>query len=556
MPTLLITTDAGELVSHQLNADLVTIGSHPDNAVVIEDVSVSAHHATIAISDGKYVLRDLNSTDGTKINGNLITENEVKDNDVITFGQIGAAFRLTPQGTTDKDLVNEADAPVSKPLQSFVSMVANVSRPTFAESKRLAHLAVLKAKLTKTNNITLSACYYALGRKCYEVGCFATALTVEFKEIGDLKQIAQDQRHKADVADNATALERLKAAAKNSLGVITAEASALKFKKLFTHIGEKASQQEPAPEIAEELDAVNNVKSQIASLEAEYAAIAADHSAQEDLKTASTAIRTNATIAYKQGWNGTRRVLSHLQQRTPAFYAKIFSVSILVAFIGYFGCSFLYNRHAHQKLTDDDIFVGLHNPAFSITPRGPKVHNLQLGMHYIDFFKTVQAAYPSKMQIGYYLTMDRYFDVGALIGEPNNRIHPMGFLANKEDGRIGAGLYSRQGSNKEDYLGIASATFIAAGPTKSIIYFSLEKPLLRKLFPNDSLSFNEFCQMFVDKYNIPKLKGRSDGILKDATYISPDGWKVVIVGSNNGVFVIHFAVILRQGEKSISQSAE
>ena len=127
------------------------------------------------------------------------------------------------------------------------------------------------------------------------------------------------------------------------------------------------------------------------------------------------------------------------------------------------------NQLKNEQLTDEDIFIGLHNSAFSIEPRGPKVHNFQLGMLYDDFFKTVQSAYPSKMQIGFYLTMDRYLDIGSLIGKPNNRFHPMGFVANSEDGRIGAGLYSRPGSNKEDKLGIASATFIGAGPTKSIL---------------------------------------------------------------------------------------
>ncbi len=351
MPTLIIRSATGD-VAHELDGNSVTIGRHPDNSLVIEDLSISTHHAAIIISDGTYVLRDLNSTNGTMLNGRPITEKELRREDIIKFGQVEAVYRITTQKPIDKKRTDKKEAQPSKPLPTFASKVANVGKPAFTESRRLAHMAALKATLTKAKHITLPACYYALGRKCYESRCFASVLSAEFKEIENLKELVQDYRRKVDVADHATALERFKGFAKNSVGVVTAEASALKFKSLFTHLGEKAALQEHAPEIADELDAVSNVKLQINSLETEYAAIAADHSAHEDLKTASSAITINAAIAFKQGWNGARRVLSHLKQRKLVFYATISISFIAVVYMGSIGLLMLFN---HANKTESHI---------------------------------------------------------------------------------------------------------------------------------------------------------------------------------------------------------
>ena len=208
----------------------------------------------------------------------------------------------------------------------------------------------------------------------------------------------------------------------------------------------------------------------------------------------------------------------------------------------------------NNNLTDDDIFVGLHNPAFSISPRGPKVHGLQLGMSYDDFFKTVQTAYPSKMQIGFYENDDRYFDVGVLVGKPNTRVFPMGFVANEEKFQVGAILYGKGGDKNR--LGIASATFIGAGPKKTIIYFSLERPLLQKLFKFGigSMSYDEFCQKFIDNYDIPKLSGKKVNGMSAMYYVSPDGWKVVFEGADSiGITAVHFIAVPTEKEQGFGQ---
>lgn len=344
MPTLIIRSATGD-VAHELDGNSVTIGRHPDNSLVIEDLSISTHHADIIISDGTYVLRDLNSTNGTMVNGRPITEKEMRREDIIKFGQVEAVFRLTAQKPIDKKRTDKKEAQSSKPLSTFASKVANVGKPAFTESKRLAHLAALKATLTKAKHITLPACYYALGRKCYESRCFASVLSAEFKAIENLKELVQDHRRKVDVADHATALERFKGFAKNSVGVVTAEASALKFKSLFTHLGEKAAQQERAPEIADELYELRQTITGINNLEAEYGNVASDHSSQKSLKASTFNVLRYASL---------KNIGLFLAVTAALYFCCIFGHSWL--------STYLLKRHINAK----NISLGSNNNAFNL----------------------------------------------------------------------------------------------------------------------------------------------------------------------------------------------
>ena len=56
-----------------LTHETVTIGRKADNTLAIEDPAVSGHHARIVKVQAVFFLEDLKSTNGTAINGRLIT---------------------------------------------------------------------------------------------------------------------------------------------------------------------------------------------------------------------------------------------------------------------------------------------------------------------------------------------------------------------------------------------------------------------------------------------------------------------------------------------------
>lgn len=92
MPKLIITTSAGSEVTHELGEDQITIGRLPDNILQIEDGSVSSHHAQLTVTGGDYHLEDLNSTNGTRVNGQTVQEAQLQDGDKIRFGKVEAIY--------------------------------------------------------------------------------------------------------------------------------------------------------------------------------------------------------------------------------------------------------------------------------------------------------------------------------------------------------------------------------------------------------------------------------------------------------------------------------
>jgi predicted component of type VI protein secretion system len=71
-----------------LNVERTTVGRVDDNTFQIADASVSSHHAEIILRGDDIVIKDLNSTNGTFINNEKITETVLKPGQTLRFGQV------------------------------------------------------------------------------------------------------------------------------------------------------------------------------------------------------------------------------------------------------------------------------------------------------------------------------------------------------------------------------------------------------------------------------------------------------------------------------------
>jgi len=69
------------------------IGTEPTCNVVLTDQFMSSIHAEIKAEGGRWILRDLGSTNGTFVNDQRIDQRELVDNDVVKFGQSPAKFK-------------------------------------------------------------------------------------------------------------------------------------------------------------------------------------------------------------------------------------------------------------------------------------------------------------------------------------------------------------------------------------------------------------------------------------------------------------------------------
>ncbi|HTQ52168.1 MAG TPA: FHA domain-containing protein [Candidatus Acidoferrales bacterium] len=73
---------------HELKADKTTIGRVEDNTFQIAEPSVSSHHCEVLLRGNEVVIKDLNSTNGTFINDEKVTESVLKPGQTLRLGQI------------------------------------------------------------------------------------------------------------------------------------------------------------------------------------------------------------------------------------------------------------------------------------------------------------------------------------------------------------------------------------------------------------------------------------------------------------------------------------
>ncbi|HTD66194.1 MAG TPA: FHA domain-containing protein [Candidatus Limnocylindria bacterium] len=88
MPRLVVLSEGLTGRSHELKAEKTTIGRVEDNTFQIPDPSVSSHHCEVLLKGSDIVIRDLDSTNGTFINGQQITEATLKPSQILRLGQV------------------------------------------------------------------------------------------------------------------------------------------------------------------------------------------------------------------------------------------------------------------------------------------------------------------------------------------------------------------------------------------------------------------------------------------------------------------------------------
>jgi pSer/pThr/pTyr-binding forkhead associated (FHA) protein len=118
-----------------LNIERSTVGRVEDNTLQIADASVSSHHAEIILRGTDILIRDLNSTNGTFINDEQITEKVLRPGQKLRFGQVELKIE---DGTTTTapapapapfggKAPGPAPAPAKKPAENTLVIPRGVS---------------------------------------------------------------------------------------------------------------------------------------------------------------------------------------------------------------------------------------------------------------------------------------------------------------------------------------------------------------------------------------------------------------------------------------------
>jgi|SRR5882757_6765422 len=110
----------------ELHTDRTTIGRVEDNTFHIADPSISSHHCEVQLRGSDIVIRDLNSTNGTFINGNKIEESILKPGQILRLGQV--ELKLEVEGATTSAPPAPGSTPAPAPAKKQVDATMLIPR--------------------------------------------------------------------------------------------------------------------------------------------------------------------------------------------------------------------------------------------------------------------------------------------------------------------------------------------------------------------------------------------------------------------------------------------
>ena len=87
MPKMIVSIDGVVIKEVQLTKDRTTLGRRPYNDIVIDNLAVSGEHAVLQMMATEVYLEDLNSTNGTYVNGKAVKKQLLQNNDTVEIGK-------------------------------------------------------------------------------------------------------------------------------------------------------------------------------------------------------------------------------------------------------------------------------------------------------------------------------------------------------------------------------------------------------------------------------------------------------------------------------------
>lgn len=141
MPKMIVSIDGVVIKEVTLAKDRTTLGRRPYNDIVIDNLAISGEHAVLHMIGGDVYLEDLNSTNGTYVNGRAIKKQALEHNDVIEVGKYKIRYLV---GTTVPETAAPAPTIVPAPSAPIpLSSAPTVQSPLGGGTAGVAVIRVL-----------------------------------------------------------------------------------------------------------------------------------------------------------------------------------------------------------------------------------------------------------------------------------------------------------------------------------------------------------------------------------------------------------------------------
>jgi pSer/pThr/pTyr-binding forkhead associated (FHA) protein len=133
MPKMIVSIDGVVIKEVQLTKDRTTLGRRPYNDIVIDNLAVSGEHAVLQMTGSEVHLEDLNSTNGTYINGKAVKKQLLQNNDTVEIGKYKIKYvNEAPGATYEKTMIMKPGMvpPVPAGGAAAPAAAASASAPT------------------------------------------------------------------------------------------------------------------------------------------------------------------------------------------------------------------------------------------------------------------------------------------------------------------------------------------------------------------------------------------------------------------------------------------
>src|SRR5512137_381809 len=146
MARLVLHLDGQVLAEYNMSKERYTIGRLPDNDIRIDNAAVSGHHALVINILNDSFLEDLNSTNGTYVNGKLIKKHALQHGDVITVGHHQLRF-VEDDEQQDEFQKTMVIQPSSRPVEQVRAATSSTEPAPARESQPGAAAVSKRARL-------------------------------------------------------------------------------------------------------------------------------------------------------------------------------------------------------------------------------------------------------------------------------------------------------------------------------------------------------------------------------------------------------------------------
>jgi len=145
---MIVSIDGVVIKEVQLTKDRTTLGRRPYNDIVIDNLAVSGEHAVLQLTGSEVYLEDLNSTNGTYVNGKAVKKQLLQNNDTVEIGKYKIKFiNEVPGATFEKTMIMKAGMvpPMPKPAAAATAAASGpAAAPTLTASPDAGHHASIK----------------------------------------------------------------------------------------------------------------------------------------------------------------------------------------------------------------------------------------------------------------------------------------------------------------------------------------------------------------------------------------------------------------------------